>query len=94
MSGLQGSGKTTFSGKLANYLKKKGRKPLLVAGDVPPAAIDQLHVLGEQPRWTYSDKENKDPVAIAQAGIAHARSPTVTPPSSSTPPDARPSTSR
>ena len=76
MSGLQGSGKTTFSGKLANYLKKKGRKPLLVAGDVyRPAAIDQLHVLGEQLKVdVYSDKENKDPVAIAQAGIAHARS--------------------
>ena len=75
MSGLQGSGKTTFSGKLANYLKKKGRKPLLVAGDVyRPAAIDQLHVLGEQLNVdVYSDKENKDPVAIAQAGIAHAR---------------------
>ncbi|MCB9200218.1 MAG: signal recognition particle protein [Flavobacteriales bacterium] len=75
MSGLQGSGKTTFSGKLANYLKKKGRKPLLVAGDVyRPAAIDQLHVLGEQLKVdVYSDKENKDPVAIAQAGIAHAR---------------------
>ena len=75
MSGLQGSGKTTFSGKLANYLKKKGRKPLLVAGDVyRPAAIDQLHVLGEQLKVdVFSDKENKDPVAIAQAGIAHAR---------------------
>ena len=50
MSGLQGSGKTTFSGKLANYLKtKKGKKPLLVACDVyRPAAIDQIHVLGEQ----------------------------------------------
>lgn len=50
ISGLQGSGKTTFSGKLANHLKtKKGKSPLLVAGDVyRPAAIDQLHVLGEQ----------------------------------------------
>ena len=50
MSGLQGSGKTTFSGKLANFLKtKKAKKPLLVACDVyRPAAIDQLHVVGEQ----------------------------------------------
>ncbi len=50
MSGLQGSGKTTFSGKLANYLKtKKSKKPLLVACDVyRPAAIDQLHIVGEQ----------------------------------------------
>ena len=65
MSGLQGSGKTTFSGKLANYLKKKGRKPLLVAGDVyRPAAIDQLHVLGDQLKVdVYGEQEKKDPVA-------------------------------
>ena len=76
MSGLQGSGKTTFSGKLANYLKnKKGKKPLLVAGDVyRPAAIDQLHIVGEQiGAEVYSDRENNDPVAIAQAGIQHAK---------------------
>ncbi|WP_435137594.1 signal recognition particle protein [Formosa sp. A9] len=76
MSGLQGSGKTTFSGKLANYLKtKKTKKPLLVACDVyRPAAIDQLHVVGEQIKVdVYSDKGNSDPVAIAQAGIAHAK---------------------
>ncbi len=77
MSGLQGSGKTTFSGKLANYLKnKKGKKPLLVACDVyRPAAIDQLHVLGEQIGVeVYSNKEEKNPVNIAQAAINHARS--------------------
>lgn len=76
MSGLQGSGKTTFSGKLANYLKnKKGRKPILVACDVyRPAAIDQLHVLGDQLGVeVYSNKEEKDPVKIAQAAIAHAK---------------------
>ncbi len=76
MSGLQGSGKTTFSSKLANYLKnKKTKKPLLVACDVyRPAAIDQLHVLGEQIGVdVYSDKENKNPVSIAQAALAHAR---------------------
>ncbi len=76
MSGLQGSGKTTFSGKLAQFLKnKKTKKPLLVACDVyRPAAIDQLHVVGEQINVeVYSDKDNSDPVAIAQAGIAHAK---------------------
>lgn len=77
MSGLQGSGKTTFSGKLANYLKtKKGKNVLLVACDVyRPAAIDQLHVLGEQLNVeVYSNKEEKDPVKIAQAAIQHAKS--------------------
>ncbi|MEJ1222961.1 signal recognition particle protein [Sediminicola sp. 1XM1-17] len=76
MSGLQGSGKTTFSGKLANFLKtKKTKKPLLVACDVyRPAAIDQLHVVGDQLGIeVYSDKGNSDPVAIAKAGIAHAK---------------------
>ena len=76
MSGLQGSGKTTFSGKLANYLKtKKKKKPLLVACDVyRPAAIDQLHIVGEQIKVeVFSDKGNNDPVAIAKAGIAHAK---------------------
>ncbi len=77
MSGLQGSGKTTFSGKLANFLKtKRGRKPLLVACDVyRPAAIDQLHVLGEQLGIdVFSDKEEKDPVKIATKAIVFARS--------------------
>ncbi|RTE52803.1 signal recognition particle protein [Arenibacter aquaticus] len=76
MSGLQGSGKTTFSGKLANYLKtKKTKNPLLVACDVyRPAAIDQLHVVGEQIGVeVFSDKGNTDPVAISKAGIAHAK---------------------
>ncbi len=76
MSGLQGSGKTTFSGKLANYLKnKKTKKPLLVACDVyRPAAIDQLHVVGEQIGVeVYSNKEEKDPVKISEAAIAHAK---------------------
>ncbi|MEY4521570.1 MAG: hypothetical protein RIT10_755 [Bacteroidota bacterium] len=77
MSGLQGSGKTTFSGKLANYLKtKKGKNVLLVACDVyRPAAIDQLHVLGEQLNIeVFSNKEEKDPVKIAQAAVQHAKS--------------------
>lgn len=77
MSGLQGSGKTTFSGKLANYLKtKKGKKPLLVACDVyRPAAIDQIHVLGEQIGVeVYSNREEKNPVKIAEAAIKHAKS--------------------
>ena len=76
MSGLQGSGKTTFSGKLANYLKKKKSKnPLLVACDVyRPAAIDQLHIVGDQIGVpVFSDKENKDPVSLAKAGVAHAK---------------------
>ncbi len=76
ISGLQGSGKTTFTGKLAHFLKKKKSKnPLLVAADVyRPAAIDQLHVLGEQIGVeVYSDKENKDPVSIAQEAIKQAK---------------------
>ncbi|MCB0507047.1 MAG: signal recognition particle protein [Chitinophagales bacterium] len=76
ISGLQGSGKTTFSGKLANYLKTKLNKtPLLVACDVyRPAAIDQLKVLGEQIGVeVYAEIENKNPVAIAQNAIAHAK---------------------
>ena len=76
MSGLQGSGKTTFSGKLANYLKtKKSKKPMLVACDVyRPAAIDQLQIVGEQVGVeVYSDQGNNDPVAIAKAGIAEAK---------------------
>lgn len=77
VAGLQGSGKTTFSGKLARFLKSKKRlSPLLVAGDVyRPAAINQLQVIGEQikvPVFTIED--NKDPVDIAQQGIAYAKS--------------------
>jgi signal recognition particle subunit SRP54 len=76
IAGLQGSGKTTFSGKLANYLKsKKGKNPLLVAGDVyRPAAIDQLKVLGEQigiPVFTVDG--SKEPVSIARDAIKHAK---------------------
>jgi signal recognition particle subunit SRP54 len=77
MSGLQGSGKTTFTGKLGNYLKKKkGKNVLLVACDVyRPAAIDQLHVLGEQLGLeVYSNKEEKNPVNIAKDAVNYARS--------------------
>lgn len=76
VAGLQGSGKTTFSAKLANYLKtKKAKSPLLVAGDVyRPAAIDQLKVLGEQIGVeVYSEPENKNPVEIAQNAIKESR---------------------
>jgi signal recognition particle subunit SRP54 len=76
MSGLQGSGKTTFSGKLANLLKnKRGKHPLLVACDVyRPAAIEQLKVLGAQIDVpVYSDLESKNPVAIAEAAIKYAK---------------------
>ncbi|MBL0063905.1 MAG: signal recognition particle protein [Bacteroidetes bacterium] len=76
MSGLQGSGKTTLSGKLANYLKSKKQKhPLLVACDVyRPAAIDQLKVLGEQLDVpVYSEEGNKNPIEIAMRGIQHAK---------------------
>jgi signal recognition particle subunit SRP54 len=76
IAGLQGSGKTTFSGKLANFLKKnKGRNPLLVAADIyRPAAIDQLKVLGEQIKVpVYSEPENKNAVSIAENAIAQAR---------------------
>jgi signal recognition particle subunit SRP54 len=76
IAGLQGSGKTTFSGKLANYLKtKKGKSPLLVAADIyRPAAIDQLKVLGEQIGVeVYSDPENKNAVAIAEQAIREAK---------------------
>lgn len=77
MSGLQGSGKTTFTGKLGNYLKtKKGKSPMLVAADVyRPAAIDQLHVLGEQIGVpVFSDRESKNPVEIAKKAIVEAKS--------------------
>jgi signal recognition particle subunit SRP54 len=77
VAGLQGSGKTTFSGKLANYLKtQKGKSPLLVAADIyRPAAIDQLEVLGGQIGVdVYSERENKDAVSIAQNAIKEAKS--------------------
>ena len=77
MSGLQGSGKTTFSAKLANFLRKtNSMKPLMVACDVyRPAAIEQLHVLGKDlDVEVYSEEENKDPVSIAKAGIKYAKS--------------------
>jgi signal recognition particle subunit SRP54 len=76
MSGLQGSGKTTFSGKLANFLKtKKGKKPLLVACDVyRPAAINQLHVVGDQIGVeVYSELGNNNPVEIAQNAVKYAK---------------------
>lgn len=76
MSGLQGSGKTTFSGKLANYLKtKKNKKPLLVACDIyRPAAINQLHVVGEQVGVeVYSEPDNKNAVSIATNSVEYAK---------------------
>src|SRR5665647_1927019 len=77
IAGLQGSGKTTFSGKLANYIKtKKGKSPLLVAADIyRPAAIEQLKILGEQINVeVYSEPENKDVVVIVQNSIKEAKS--------------------
>jgi signal recognition particle subunit SRP54 len=76
IAGLQGSGKTTFSAKLANHLKqKRGRNPMLIAGDVyRPAAIEQLRILGEQVGIPiYAEEGNTDPVKIAQAGIKEAK---------------------
>ncbi|GAA4103279.1 signal recognition particle protein [Mucilaginibacter panaciglaebae] len=76
IAGLNGAGKTTFTGKLANFLKtQKNKKPLLVADDIyRPAAIDQLEVLGEQIGVpVYTNRESKDPIAIAKEGIAHAK---------------------
>lgn len=76
IAGLNGAGKTTFSGKLALFLKtQKGKKPLLVAGDVyRPAAIEQLKVLGEQVGVpVYANLESKDPIAIALEGLAQAK---------------------
>jgi signal recognition particle subunit SRP54 len=76
IAGLQGSGKTTFAGKLANQLRsKRGKTPLLVAGDVyRPAAIEQLKVLGEQINIpVYAEEGNKDPVKIAKAAIKEAK---------------------
>lgn len=75
ISGLQGSGKTTFSGKFASYLKKQGRQVLLVACDIyRPAAIDQLKVLGEQIGVeVYAEPENKNALEIANNAIAYAK---------------------
>ncbi|MCL2074268.1 MAG: signal recognition particle protein [Marinilabiliaceae bacterium] len=76
IAGLQGSGKTTFSGKLANLLKtKRGKKPLLVAGDVyRPAAINQLQVLGEQIQVpVYTEPDNLNPVKIAKEAVRHSK---------------------
>ncbi len=76
IAGLQGSGKTTFSGKLAHFLKsKKGKKPLLVAADIyRPAAMEQLNVLGSQIEVpVHTELENKDAVAIARNAIAFAK---------------------
>jgi len=76
IAGLQGSGKTTFSGKLANFLKsKKGLNPLLVAADIyRPAAMDQLQVLADQVKVpVFIERENKDAVSIAQNAIAQAK---------------------
>lgn len=76
MSGLQGSGKTTMSGKLARKLKsEKSKRPLLVAGDVyRPAAIEQLKVLGEQIEVpVYTEEGNKNPVQIAENAISYAK---------------------
>lgn len=77
VAGLQGSGKTTFCGKLANYLKtKKGKSPLLVAADIyRPAAIDQLEILGKQVNVdVYTERDNKNAVEIAQNAVAAAKS--------------------
>ena len=76
IAGLQGSGKTTFCGKLANYLKnKRGRAAMLVAGDVyRPAAIEQLKILGSQVNVpVYSEDDNKNPVKIAENAVKHAK---------------------
>ncbi len=75
IAGLQGSGKTTFSGKLASHLKKSGRNVLLVACDIyRPAAIDQLKVLGEQVGVeVYAEPDNKNAIQIAQNAIHHAK---------------------
>ena len=75
IAGLQGSGKTTFSGKLANYLKRQGRSVLLTACDIyRPAAIDQLKVLGQQIGVeVYAEPENKDAIKIAKAALEHAK---------------------
>ena len=75
IAGLNGAGKTTFTGKLALHLKNKGKKPLMVAGDVyRPAAVDQLQILGEQVGVpVYANIASKDPIAIALEGIAEGK---------------------
>ena len=75
IAGLQGSGKTTFSGKLSSYLKSKGRNPLLVACDVyRPAAINQIKVLGEQVGVNvFTNEESKNPLEIAQDAVKYAK---------------------
>ncbi len=75
IAGLNGAGKTTFAGKLALHLKGKGKKPLLVAGDMyRPAAVDQLEVLGTSVGVSvYANRESNDPVGIALEGIAHGK---------------------
>jgi signal recognition particle subunit SRP54 len=75
MCGLQGSGKTTTTGKLGRMLKQRGRKPLLVAADLQrPAAIDQLHVLGQQLEIpVHSDRMQKDPVIVCQTAVKEAK---------------------
>jgi len=76
MAGLQGSGKTTFSGKLAAYFKNQNKKVLLVACDIyRPAAVDQLQIVGEQIGVeVYTDSTNKNALAIAQKAVKHAKS--------------------
>ncbi len=75
IAGLQGSGKTTFTGKLSRYLKSQGKNPMVVAGDVyRPAAREQLRVLAEQTQvGYYTENENNDPVKIAENAIKHAK---------------------
>ncbi|MET4081063.1 signal recognition particle subunit SRP54 [Pedobacter sp. UYP30] len=75
IAGLNGAGKTTFAGKLALYLKNKGKKPLLVAGDMyRPAAVDQLEVLGTSVGVSvFANRASADPVGIAQEGIAYGK---------------------
>jgi signal recognition particle subunit SRP54 len=74
LTGLQGSGKTTFAGKLANYLRKKGRHPMLVAADIyRPAAIEQLHVIGKELDIPVYSEEAKEPEQICVRAVAAAR---------------------
>ena len=75
LCGLQGSGKTTTCGKLARLIQKEGKRPMLVAADLQrPAAIDQLHVIGEQLGVpVYSDRENQDPVKVCRDAVAKAK---------------------
>src|SRR5215213_249406 len=75
MCGLQGSGKTTTTGKLGRMLKAAGRSPLMVAADLQrPAAIDQLQIIGDQLGIpVFSDRTQKDPVAVTRLAIAHAK---------------------